>query len=419
MQHHKAPRVLTDTKQNFWVLTSIQVGIIGLPGFLVGNLLADTFGIGVAFPSILLGNFIIWLIGLSILGMRSNIRDNALQNIQYYLGDVGAYVAAIFFVASFLCWYSLQLESGLNTIENFFSAHGLSLQKEEIRYGAALGILTTFAAMKGIKPIKWLNLIILPVQILFVLFFFPFFESLAVVFTTSWHLSLPAILLVVTFFLSAMINLPTYFRHSKTKADSILSLSITILFVILFETSSIAMQNGGFSSLFKPHASSFFFIVGFAFIFLLTVSSNMANIYYSSACWELVAKQYSDTKQYAIIGLLGTSIYTFLQAGPVISLFTDIVVSIIGVLTIVMVLGFLTKLFFRHRPRTPEKIVNNICWIVGAIAAILFQLYFSAKSSEGILIGTIACVLTYIFIIFFEETYWAAKTLVLRKSKHQ
>lgn len=139
--------------QNFWQLAVIQCASLGIPVFSIGGKLSISIGPEKALGSILLGNLILWLIGIGIISMTDSV-NNAIENIAVYIGKTGKYVATLLLVVAFIGWFALQIRSSSVVIEHTL---GGGIHKT-IRLGSICGILIAMTSMGGIKTIRWINM---------------------------------------------------------------------------------------------------------------------------------------------------------------------------------------------------------------------------------------------------------------------
>ncbi|PIS02046.1 MAG: hypothetical protein COT85_07875 [Chlamydiae bacterium CG10_big_fil_rev_8_21_14_0_10_42_34] len=398
-----------DQHQNFWQLASIQASASGIPVIIVGGQVAAKFGAGVGITSIILGNLILWLIGTAVISMTASGRNNALQNINSYLGKLGGTSAAIFLVLAFLSWYIIQINSATKAISSLVLYNNNSL-----RLGAALGAFISLLSIGGIVLIKKYCTAIFPFLICFAAYSM-FEHATNIDITSSWGFSLLGIFAVVSTNLAGIVNLPTFFRHSRSRSDSYLGLSLMIIFTMILQAYTVVIGFNNPISLSSDNMVFSVFLI--TFIILSLISANLVNIYFASAGWEMIFPHRKSNKEYVIIGLLGTLAYTFIQLTAPMQFFLDVAENFIASLGIILLLSFLTKTFEHHRPRPYEKMINFSCWFFGAIIGTLYSAK-NPETSNTLIISFCATTLAFLFIIYIEETYWSAKKIIL-EHKHE
>ena len=380
--------------QNFFQLASIQSASLGLSVIIIGKQLATSYGAGTAICSIAVGNLILWLIAIVIISMVDKVQINAIENIENYIGRYGGILIAIILMTSFLSWYALQINSSMSDLNDLF--HWTTIWRSDaiIRIGAVLGLFTALLSIGGIRLIKWMTVISLPL-----LFTYHFFSSIlsgtTATLKNTWGLSLPAIIATVLILLPGVINYPTFFRHSRSRAHSYLSLTLITVFVTLLEISTIWIDFSKFSTLTT------------LFILVILTNCNLVNIYFASAAWESIVPRFGGPKGFAVIGLLGTTLYTFLQISSPVQFFGDITNSYFACLGAVLILAFLIRIIVKHRPRPYEKIINMAAWLFGCLIATIYETEHFLQGVPALLAGVNASILLFIVVIFIEETMWA------------
>jgi len=190
---------------------------LGLPVIMAGGLLAKVYGDGVALSSVLIGNFVLWFVGLAIISMVEG-KKHALENIGNYLGKMTASIAALIWVLSFVTWYAVQLSAATQALDKFIPSQFSNVWLVGGVFGSAIALLS----MGSIRLIKKLSVVAFPLLIGFALYCILSFSHLTD-FTKSWGISFIGILSIVFIWLPFTVNLPTVFRYSESK-DGLLSL---------------------------------------------------------------------------------------------------------------------------------------------------------------------------------------------------
>lgn len=403
-----------DHHQNFWQITSIQSSAQSIPVMLFGGFLANTYGPGTSFISICIGNLIIWLIGLAIISMAAENRDNAIQNVRAYLGKGGAIFAALILIVAFIIWYMLEIRAVTSSLKSLLSESHIWKQGMDIRVGAALGLLIALLSLGGIRLIKWICVILFPI-LLGLLLLAVFTSDQTVIFKNTWGISLFAVVSVVTSNLPGFVILPTFFRHSRSRADSFLALTLITIFDILFQASSIFIGISNISEIgimYPVMQNYYFMITAIPFVIFSLICLNLVNIYFASAGWEAIVPHAWDSKEFVIIGLIGTAAFTFIQADAPMTYLENIAGNFIACMGVVLMLTFLVRLIVKHRPRPFEKSVSFFCWFIGGITSTIFE-FRAFDASYAMLAGISASLLAFLVIVFLEETVWSTKHLII------
>lgn len=407
----------SNREQNFYHLACIQSVSIGPAAVIIGKQLLEQHGAGAAICSILVGNLILWVIGLSIISMVYHAQTNAIENIRGYLGSYGGLLFAIILMLAFLSWYAIEIKSTVKEVSTLFHPDSSRNASGIIRIGATLGILTSLLAIGGIRLLKWVTSIGFPIMILYSIY--AILTSNYSIKTLELDLSFQAIISTVLLLLPGVINLPTFFRHSRSKPNSFLALTIMTVSITFFECVSIWMSfsgNGDFIITNPVSTNMSAFIIFTAFFLVLTsICSNLLNIYLASACYETFIPRLTGTKGHAIIGLMGTAVYTFIQISSPVQFLANLFNCYIGVMGIVLLIGILSQLIIKHRPRKFERTINMAAWLIGCLVATALMTNNPDQVVHTLLLSMAASTLFFICVFFIEETNWAIRKL---KSQH-
>lgn len=404
---------LQEHNQNFWQLACIQSAAQGLPVIMVGGQIAKDHGAGVALTSVWIGNLILWMIGLAVISMTARYRKNAIENVEGYLGRIGAIFASLILMIAFVDWYVLQINSATDVAAVLFEDKKGWQNNLGIRVGAAFGFLTALLSIGGITLIRKICVLAFPFLVFFIIFAVLLTREL-VSFEGTFGLSFSGVIAVFSVTLPGIINLPTFFRHSRTKADSFFALTLMTIFVAVFQSFSILSRVSDPVEIFV-NANFLFLILTIVFVTLSYICINLVNIYFASAGWELIIPHVWSAKEYAIVGLLGTAAYTFLQISAPMIFLENMANNFIASLGIVLLMTFLVRIVVKHRPRNFEKIVSSVCWIIGCMTALVAQMNTTWDSSRVLVVGMFASLVAFIAVIFIEETLWSAKKLFIKR----
>ncbi len=405
-------------KRNFHDQTWFHLAIIlstpaPLPVLMVSKQVALTYGSGQALSAILIGNLILWLVGLIVISMAREDSSNAIENVRQYLGKYGATLAWLVLIISILNWFVFQLNGTVPSIGLYFGEeHNSNL----VRLGAGIGFFTTLLSLGGITIVKWIAILSFP----FVFFYhlFSFFQSPplldGLINLKMLSPSVGAIISIVLILLPGTLNLPTLFRHARSKADAYLGLTLVMALIAFFEITALWLEFSSNGTIIYK-SLSLFSLATFGFMLITVIYINLINIYYASACWETYVPKFEGAKGYAITGLLGTSAYTFIQAYTPIQYIAALTNCYLASLGLVLLLSYLIRFVLRHRPRPLEQTLNCTCWFVGCIVATILVIQNVEDDKTAVLMGIGASILAYLIIIFIEETLWATRELFYKK----
>jgi purine-cytosine permease-like protein len=392
---------ITDINQNFWQLASIQC-ILGIPEMLLGFHLANEYGAYVAIPSIFIGNLLLWIIGLGIISMTFKDRQNAMENVKTYLGRSGGMIASLILVLAFAAWYVAQIHATTSAInETFNTQNHLNIKI----VGIILGVVVSLLSIGGIKIIKRICLISFPILVTFILYKI-FNSNYSLSSEETWGLSFFAIITTASVNLPCIINLPTFFRHAHSKADAFLALTLMTVFFSFFEMSSIFL---GFSNPQDFLASKMQFlinpenVISLICILLSFICINLVNIYFASAGWEMILPHKRSSKEYAIVGLLGTAAYALSPSLEFLGTITNISIWTLGY---VLLITFLTGMVIKHRSSL-EKGASNLCWYLGAVIGFIFFIKGSVDANQALIAAICTSTILFLIFAFARETIWS------------
>lgn len=377
-----------DHKQTYWQLAAIQSVPLGMSAILMGHLLTKQYGSGVAICSIVIANLILWLISIIIISMSYKTRSNAVQNVNNYMGKYGAYFKRFILSTAFLLWFPYQLQSTLPLLEVYFSTKTLPF------LGIGLALLTTFLSVGGIRFIKWSCTISFPV-----VFFYYIYalvnrpDSSPEI--SSFGISLTAVLTSLGVFLPFAVNSPTFFRHSRSRADSYLSLTLIAIFMSFFQISTIWIK---FSYLEN------YFTLGF--IIWVLISTNLFSIYLASASFEGLNQK---SWIYFSLGALGSVAYLLL---PTSSLFLQNFLNcFIASQGAVLCVAFFIHSLVGYEPHRMAKNINIFCWIMGCIGATIVLIHDQTNVNTSLVAATGTSIASFFCTLFVKENIWAARKL--------
>lgn len=398
-----------NSKLNYWHLTSILGAALGLPAMIVGGELAAKYGGGVAFTSVCIGNLLVWLVGMGIISMAEQ-GNNSVDNIKNYLGKITGIIAAVMLIIAFLTWYMIQIK-GIAIVINSILHKNEEINGQILRLGIFFGFFVATLSCGGIHLIKWICIISLPLLLLISIYIISS-SSHPMLLQNNWGFSFLGVISVFITWLPGAVNLSTFFRHSRSKIDSVFALSFMTLIHIFFQFFCILMNFNNLPTLLSENiikSDEIYSVIMVFFTILSFVCINLVNIYFASAGLEAILPHQHKTKRYFIIGLSGTLSYIFLQNYSELEFFEKIITTFIATLGIILIIDFLIKIIVKHRPRPLDKFFSSLCWFIGCIASLI-----SAQSSDinhTLISGVSASLLTVMLIIFIEEMIWSIRNI--------
>lgn len=412
-----------DHNQNFWQLASIQSAALGIQGMLIGKYLSDHYGVGVAITSICIGNFILWIIALSMFSMTYHGQGkakHATENVLTYLGKPVAIISALVLMVAFISWFPIQINALIDWTGKFLKNYSGWDGTTQLITVIVLAFLIIGISTFGIRAIKWICTISLPLLSMYVMY--ALFDQEMSLGTIEWKVSHKGIIPVIIIVFPGIINLPTFLRHARSRADGILALTIMTFLVILFQAATIWVHHvtntGTILAPYSPETGWTFNLLSFlGFIFLSTICVNIVNIYFASAALEFIVPNFTDARGYVLIGLIGALALSVFKSETIMNNIETITNNFIGSLGVVLVVGYLSRIIIVHRFRRLEKEINILCWVVGCIVS-LYSFYVNQDIASSFVAGIFTSALSFIVIIFLEETVWSIRRIFFKKPDH-
>lgn len=394
-----AKQARADCSQHWGHLSSIQLagGILSVPILAVGSEILLSNGIINAILSILLGNLIIFGMSLCIVLMSFRKRLNAIENAKQFVGEFGSRVLALLVLVTMIAWLPRQLDPASQLLQAFpvFSSFNM---------GALLGSIASLILLFGIKGLKKLCIFSI-IPLIFLFFSILFNVELTNTphdLTFPDHFDFSGTSLVVASLIASIIDFPTFFRHSRSKKDSIIA-----LFIILFATVAIQCASLCLYSLFLVDKGFIFSLLSKGdlpavlislFLIISIIASAAWNIYAASVGWESLFPWWKDKTEYAVIGLTATLLFTSLYVRASVLPVTNVADTLISGLGGVLVFEYLRMHFFHERMLKSEVVFNNGSWWIGGIGGLIVYFcttvsYYSTFFSLVIGFGAITIIL--------------------------
>ncbi len=412
-------------RQNYWQLAVIQGSALGLPGILIGHKLVNQFGPGATLLAICIGNLILWGLGLVMISMTYKENQHighskhALENVKSYLGKYATSAASAVLALAFLSWFTVQLRTDMATSNTLMQNHPDWSLKSSLEIMASLAIITTFLSMGGIKVIKWICTISFPLFFIFLLYAIFTERPSTISFNIEWRSLFAATMVVIIVVLPGIINLPTFFRHARSRPDAILALTLMTIFVAVFQFGSLWLNfSDSASVLFKPYSAhtgwTINLVLVLGFITITTLCINLVNIYFASAVLEIIKPKFADARGYVIIGLIGTLSFGLMQSLSVMEYIQQLTNCIIGCLGITLLMGYLATMMTKHRSRPLEQHVNAGCWFLGSLISI-WEFYIHKTQVPAFITGISVTAFAFILVLFYEEIHSCIKSIKNKK----
>lgn len=210
-------------KTHSWIyLSAIQVGgSICLPVIMIGHILCQHYGLMAALLAILIGNLLLFFLGLATTSMGAVGRKSTAECTSLYFGESGSRLFAALMICCTIGWFAIQLNM-MNLSVDMFVGSTNSLQLNSVILG---GLITLFA-MNGLNMIgKIANLSIPFLLITFgwILWDIPSSQKKELeTLPFTWN----AISLVMAVSIASVIDLPNFFKYARSKRDGIMTIAL-------------------------------------------------------------------------------------------------------------------------------------------------------------------------------------------------
>ncbi len=395
---------IPDLKLNFWQLGCIAGAALGLPGMLVGGQLAHQYGAGTALISICTGNLILWLLGMGLISIAKT--RNAIENIRNSLGNRTGIAAALMLTIAFIIWYSVQINGASLVVSGFFQNDSL------LKIGVGLGLFIAVLGMGGILLIRWVCVVCIPLLVILSFGLIGFSDS-DVKWNGTFSLSMSGIFFVILMWLPGILNLPMIFRHAKNKYMAMQGLAVMTLFHMFFQSTMILTGIWDLQTDFW-RGNSFYHLLLLCFGMISYVCVNLVNIYWASTGIEMIAPKARGSRDYFVVGLMGTAIFIFVQIFSkqfeieATMLFLQILAwSFMGNLAIVLSVNLLVKFINHDKSPIIGRVWSNFAWILGCMVTAYVQFHSPSRPEQAFVSGIGAVLIVF---IFFGYVYLSVKS---------
>ncbi len=388
----------TITLQNWWQLSSIQIGgAICLPVLILGQTLSQTYGFVPAVICILIGNAILLLLGLAAAKMSYENRGTTVENALEYFGEKGVAIFAATMAISLLGWFGIQLNMMSLGVMDLLSMDAAQPMKI-ILLNISLGLIATATALYGIRALNLLANISLP--LLFAMIGYALYTAENKDIPIPQHsFSLAGVSVVIAMSIAVVIDLPTYFRHACSAKDGMVSILIifgiaTPLLQIVGVLLAYGTAGGTILDVLKRENATLWNLWVSLFLVLAGWTTNNLNLYSGVVCLAVILKKHSKTSLTLLFGLLGSLLACFNLLNHL-----EFVLDIMGVLVasigVVIITRYLIMQYMGLKITSQDQKLHFLAWLLGVIIGFLSMAGFSLTSiavldsSLGASLGTL------------------------------
>jgi len=298
-------------QQNWRQLTSIQVGgAICLPVIMIGQTLSQNYGFASAMIAILIGNILLLVLGVVSANMSHAKQKTTVENAVEYFGQRGVSLFACAMIVTMVCWFGIQLNlMSISLIDLLpFATPAPELT---IAVNIVIGSLISVVALYGIRSLNILSNLSMPVLVGTLGYALFLKDGDAARITDP--MSLGGISLVIAAAIGVIIDLPTYFRHARTKKDGIVSI-ILIFGVALPVIEFVGVYLATFSSegtvleVLKTKDGYLWNMWVALFLVLAGWTTNNTNLYSGVMSLEYLLPKTSHTQRTLLFGAMATAL---------------------------------------------------------------------------------------------------------------
>jgi cytosine permease len=375
------------TKQSCFQLSSVQIGgAICLPVILIGYELVRRTGLTSALVAIIIGNLL--LTGLALITSKMSVenRKTTAENAEEYFGKMGKVFFALIICLSLSCWFAIQTEVMSQDIVAL-----LGLKREAmpiVSFGLSLMMVASlFFGIQGVTLLATCTLPLMIVALGLSLYFAKIGSSLPI---ELGSYNFGGLSLVMAATISAVCDLPTFFRHAATKNEALKASYITFLVAIpLVEIVGVLLgywteSNSLTEALLCVNHPLFGIFVGL-FILVAGWTTNNTNLYSAAMSMQSILPKLTEKKSTAVVGIFAIllSLCPLLER---LSFVLDFMGVFIASMTGVVLTAYMLKRFELHE--TCQKMALFLGIVAGlsnlylgglfTSIAILDALFFSA-----------------------------------------
>lgn len=347
-----------ETNQKWTQLSAVQIGgAVCLPIFIIGHALEKGYGLTSALFAIVLGNLILMCMGFVLAGASACNRKSTAECAIDIFGASGKAFFSLAMVIAMMGWYAIQLNVMTVSMKGFLP------QGSELYCNLVLGILMTFFGLRGIKGLEVLSNYSLPVLIATIGFAVYMagggeekeFERI---------FSYSGVSFVIGAAIGAVVDLPTFFRHSRSQKDAFIAIAILFGVVIpILEGVGVYLSYHSFgddivAALMTAEPGLIWSLWVLLFLILAGWTTNNANLYSASVSMRAFFPGIGHNGRVLALGIIGTlmSCMNFLDH-------LENFLSVIGI--ILSAMGAVMVVHYLFDERT-DRNMSLLAWGIGA-----------------------------------------------------
>jgi cytosine permease len=411
--------------QNWWQLTAIQAGgVICLPVIIIGHMLGKNYGWQSALLAIGLGNLILFMISIVTTCASISWRKSTAEFAIEIFGESGKNLFTTAMVASMIGWFAIQTNVITESIQEFIiPSVALYIQPKTFSFvlNIVIGLTITVSSIKGLKSLTFIANITLP--LLCATLGYAIFRGLQTeAMDVSVHgLNFSGTSVVIASAVAAVIDLPTFFRESKSAKDGLIAAFLIFAVIVpLLEFVGVFLfihfqGDNIINTLTGPDPTLIFQAWIVIFLIMAGWTTNNTNLYSGGVSLEPLFPKVKEKTRLLCAGIIGTALSCF----PILEnleIFLNLLGIILGSMGAVMILEFILK-YFSSKIKV-EEFFNFTSWAIGAFIGLMLYLLnipftgiafldgFAAASASRMGFEIIGCIINKIQRDKHHETNW-------------
>ncbi len=396
--------------QNWGELSAIQIGgVICMPVLMIGQTMIQHYGFASSIAAVLIGNAILFFLGLIAAKMSVSKRRTTMENAIEYFGEEGVKFFSLAFVLSLVGWFAIQLNMMTLGVMDLFSLDGTSIfTRTALNVG--LGILITLVALYGVRGISILANLSLPLLIATIGYAAYSIDRVdqpgAVL--EEIPFTYGGISLVIAMAIAFVIDLPTYYRHAKTVKHAYISIAIVFgLCLPLLEIIGIylaaANPDGSFLDVFKRNNSMAWNYWTATFLILAGWTTNNVNLYSGVVCMDTLMKNSSVWFKTLAFGAVSTAL-SCVDLLTHIELVLEVIGISIGSMGGLIFTRYLLAQIHGLEVTKEDHPLHLLAWAVGILVGLLSWFGYSL-TGISVLDATFAASLATMLVMTKRRSY--------------
>jgi len=366
---------MSSIQQKWTELSSIQLGgAICLPIILIGHEVAKTAGLGAALIALVIGNLLLFALSLIASVMSVESRKTTAENAERYFGRVGTVFFALMISVSLACWFAIQTQVMSHDVGQLLHSR-LGIAVPEFLLNGLFAAIMIGCAFFGLKGVTLLANCTLPLMILTLgasVYFQATHSEKSILQEEITGFSPAGISLVIAAVISAVVDLPTFFRHAATKRDALITSVVTFLIgVPLVELIGVLLgywaSSGSLTDALTCVDMPLFQIWVCLFIVFAGWTTNNTNFYSAAMSLTSLSSTITEKRSYVLVGIACLTL-SFLPLMQNLMLVLDCMGIFVASMGGVVLTGYSLSRCFGAR--VLDTVSHRVAWAVGVVAGV-------------------------------------------------